>query len=305
MVFLSGMHRSATDTSGLLPQILLMIAASLSFALMGVFVRLASGTHVIWKVFFRNLVVLLVILITVPPRRWPMLIGTPGQRGLLIARGLAGTLGVLGYFIGIQFLPLANASLLNRLNPFFVAAFGAIFLHQPIRWNQALAMALAFAGAIMVIEPGGTFPVWPTAAALSSAMFAGLAYAIIRRISDREDPRTVMAYFAVLSLASTLPLIAILAAPLVIAELPWLAGIGLFAAGGQALLTMAYRRGHAATVSAFGYSNVIFAAILGFLLYDERGSLWFFTGAGLIFISLLILYFIGRRTDGDGRNPRT
>jgi hypothetical protein len=102
MVFLSGMHRSATDTSGLLPQILLMIAASLSFALMGVFVRLASGTHVIWKVFFRNLVVLLVILITVPPRRWPMLIGTRAA-GVCLLRG----------FCSRDPVPaLANASLL-------------------------------------------------------------------------------------------------------------------------------------------------------------------------------------------------
>jgi drug/metabolite transporter (DMT)-like permease len=213
----------------MLRQILLMIAASLSFALMGVFVRAAGQTHIIWKVFFRNAVVLVMILASSPPKTWRLLLGKPGNRVKLVVRGLAGTLGVMGYFIGIQYLPLANASLFNRLNPFFVAAFAAVFLGQSVRWNQTLAMALAFAGAVLVIGPGGDFPFWPTAAALSSAMFAGLAYVVIRSIGREEDPRTVMAYFAAMSLLSTVPVIAVLGAPLHVPELPLLLAIGAFA----------------------------------------------------------------------------
>ncbi len=267
-----------------------MLAASLSFAIMGVFVRSAAETHLIWKVFFRNAIVLVIIVLSMPVAQWGILVGNRGNRLALSARGISGTLGVLGYFIGIQYLPLANASILNRLNPFFVAGFAALFLGQKLKTAQVVSLLLAFAGAVLVVGPGSGFPLLPTAAALSSALFAGLAYTIIRYIGEREDPRTIMAYFAFMSLLSTLPLIILWGAEIRLVELPYLLGIGVFAASGQGLLTLAYRGGHAATVSAFGYSNAVFAGILGFLLYAEKGSPAFYIGAAIILFSLLILY---------------
>ncbi|AHC15102.1 DMT family transporter [Salinispira pacifica] len=271
-------------------QILLMLAASLSFAVMGVFVREAETTHVIWKVFFRNLVVSMLILASMHPSRWKLLLGRPHNRPKLLIRGISGTLGVLGFFIGLTYLPLANASLLNRLNPFFVALFSFFLLSQTLNLKQVISMILAFTGAVFIINPGGSYQLLPSLAALGSAAFAALAYTVIRMLGDGEDPRAIMIYFAGISCISAVPFLVIFQPVLDPTELWALLGIGVFAGLGQALLTMAYRGGHAATISVFGYSTVVFAGILGFFIYDETGSAEFFIGASFVAVSLLILY---------------
>lgn len=285
----------------MLRQIVYMIASSLSFALMGVFVRSAGETHVVWKVFARNFVVLVLILASMPLSSWPKLLGHRENRWKLVVRGLAGTLGIAGYFMGLEFLPLANASILNRLNPFFVSILGVFILRQKLTPVQIISLVLAFAGAVLVVEPGGDFPPIPTFAALASALFAALAYVMIRLIGSSEDPRTVMAYFAALSLLSSIPVILVLHATIAVQDLLSLAAIGVCAGLGQWLLTMAYRDGHAGTIAAFGYSNVVFAAILGWALYGERGSWFFFIGAGLILESLILLYSNQRRTEATAQ----
>lgn len=267
-----------------------MLAASLSFAVMGVFVREAQTTHVIWKVFFRNLVVSMLILASMRPSRWHLLLGQPQNRPKLLIRGISGTLGVLGFFIGLTYLPLANASLLNRLNPFFVALFSFFLLSQTLNVKQIISMVLAFTGAVFIINPAGTYQLLPSLAALGSAAFAALAYTVIRMLGDAEDPRAIMIYFAGISCISAVPFLVIFRPPLVVGELWALLGIGVFAGLGQALLTLAYRGGHAATISVYGYSNVVFAGILGFFIYHETGSVEFYAGAALVALSLLILY---------------
>lgn len=282
-------------TASLSRSIVLMLLASLAFAAMGLLVRLAEETDVMWKVLFRNLVVLLVLLATTKPSQWFSLLGRRENRGLLTLRGLAGTLGILGYFVALTYLPLADASLLNRLNPFFVALLGVPLLGQRLKAHQIIALVLAFVGAWMVINPSGNVLLWPTLAGLGSAAAAGFAYVMIRKIGSRESTSTIMAYFAFFSLLSTLPVILVSGAHLAIDELGLLLAAGACAALGQTFLTYSFKSGHAATVSVFGYSNVVFAGIMGLIAFGERGQPLFYGGAGVILLSLLLLYWMRDR----------
>ncbi len=281
----------------MIKNISLMILSSLSFAIKAVFVRLAGETHVIWKLAFRNLVLLVILLVSLSPGKWRILLGKTENRKYLILRGLAGTLGVLGYFIGLSKLPLAEASILNRLSPFFVALFASFFLKQRLSKLQLLALVMAFSGAILVVNPGGEFPLWPTVAALSSAIAAGFAYTMIRFIGDGEQAKSIMFYFSGFSLISVIPILIISKAEIVMTDITALLAIGVFAAIGQGLLTLALKDGHAATITSFSYSNVLFAAILGFVFFGEKGSPTLYAGGLIILASLLLLYF---RSKYDG-----
>ena len=274
-----------------------MVLSGLSFALMAVAVKFAGDIPLTMKVFFRNLVTLGITSCVAVNMRQNPFGKTPNAR-LLILRSLCGLGGVLLYFLALGKLNLADASLLNKTSPFFVLVFAVVFLKEPFERILLPALAAAFLGALLVIKPGFDYELLPAVAGLGSGMFAGLAYTLVRALRGRESPNRIIFTFSLVSTLATLPfLIASFPRP---TSIQWLAllATGVFAAGGQYGLTFAYHHARASRISVFTYLHVLFALILGFLIWGERPDAASLVGGSLIVGAAVFIHQVGRRRAG-------
>jgi len=280
-----------------------MILSGLSFALMGATVKLAGDTPVTLKVFFRNLVTLgITSVVALNIRENPF--GRPPHARLLVLRSLCGLAGVLLYFTALGGLTLADASLLNKTSPFFVMMFAVVLLKEPFDRILIPALLAAFLGALLVIKPSFDYKLVPAASGFFSGMFAGLAYTMVRALKGRESPNRIIFTFSLISTLITLPFM--IASPPNPTGGQWLAlmGTGVFAAGGQYGLTFAYHNARASRISVFTYLHVLFALIVGYVIWNERLDAASIGGGLLIVGAAVFIHQVGRRRSVAAGPPR-
>lgn len=132
---------------------IMIILSAFFFACMNVSVRLAGDLPSVEKSFFRNLVAaVFAAAILCKNRTVPKV--DKKYWGPLILRCVCGTLGILCNFYAIDHLLVADASILNKLSPFFAIIFSFLLLKEKIRPAQAACVALAFIGCLFVVKPG-------------------------------------------------------------------------------------------------------------------------------------------------------
>ena len=227
-----------------------MVLSGLCFAMMGAAVKLSGDLPLPTKVFFRNLVTLgITSAVAIGLRQNPF--GPTSHLKWLLLRSVSGLLGVFLYFLALDRMNLADASLLNKTSPFFVAVFAVLFLGEKLNRIVVVSLVVAFFGAMLVIKPSFDASMLPALAGLGSGMFAGVAYTIVRGLKGRVSPNRIIFYFSLVSCTATLPFL--VAAPPSPDRGQWFAliGTGIFAAGGQYGLTYAYHYARATRISIF------------------------------------------------------
>jgi drug/metabolite transporter (DMT)-like permease len=273
-----------------------MVVSGLSFALMAAAVKFAGDVPVTMKVFFRNLVTLgITSVVAIKMRQNPF--GRTPHAKLLILRSLCGLGGVLLYFLALDKLSLADASLLNKTSPFFVMVFAVVLLKEQFDRILIPAVLAAFLGAMLVIKPSFDYELLPALGGFASGMFAGMAYTLVRALKGRESPNRIIFTFSLISTLATLPFF--IASPPRPTALQWwaLLGTGVFAAGGQYGLTYAYHHARASRISVFTYLHVLFALILGFVIWDERLDAASIVGGLLIVGAAVFTHWSSRRRE--------
>jgi drug/metabolite transporter (DMT)-like permease len=270
--------------------IIYMLLSAFFFSIMGVAVKFSGNLPLSQKVLFRNLVMFLVIALPLSRRGREIFIGNKGSRGLLLIRSLFGFTGVALYFYSLGKLNLGDASILNKLSPFFVTLFSVLFLKNKLNSYQIPSLIVAFGGALLIIKPQWDLSIIPALAGVGAAITAGAAYTVISHLKGKEAPETVMLWFSGISTLISLPFaLALWETPL---PLEWAAliGTGVFAAVGQYFLTMAYQTAPPAEVSIYNYSHILFSLIMGFLVFGETPDGLSLLGASLIIGVALFLY---------------
>lgn len=191
------------------------------------------------------------------------------NKPLLLARGAAGTVALLLYFHTLQHLDLGTAVTLQNTSPIFTILIAALWLGERPRWVQIPFLALAFVGVAIIKGAGGGIP-WPLLAmGLVAAVFAGLAYNLVRALRTTDHALVVVFYFPFVSLLVVGPWTALRWVRPDTRELGLLLGVGLCTTVAQILLTLAYQRGRAASVSASTYLGVVLALGFGVLFWAE------------------------------------
>jgi drug/metabolite transporter (DMT)-like permease len=257
-----------------------MILSSLCFALMAVAVKLSGDIPTIEKVFFRNIIGL-IIAATLIFRSKGSFLGN--NRRHLFLRAFFGLLGLFLYFYAIDNLPLASAVILNQLSPFFVLVLSAFFLGERILRGQGIALVLALGGVVFVVKPEFNYTMAPALAALFSAFFAAAAYTEVRNLRLTDHPQTIVFYFTALTTMVSIPFL--LAGHFVLPSFPQfvaLVAVGVFATLAQFLLTHAYRYAEAGDLSIYSYGLTIFSIMTGAVVFREFPDMFSFLGVFLI-----------------------
>ncbi len=258
-----------------------IILATLSFSMVGVTVRLAGDMPVLEKVLFRSLVSLIAMgAVAMRYRENPFAHGR--LIPMLILRGIFGTAAMILYFFAIAHLTLADATILNKLSPFFVTIFAVVFLKERLAKHLIPALLLAFAGALLVLKPQLDYRALPAIGGLVSAMCSGAAYTVVRSLRGKLPPYTIVFWFSLVSVATAIvPTAMGYVRP---DPLQWLAllGAGVFATTGQFTLTYAYHQAQASRLSIYNYAHVVFAGIFALMLWGEIPDALSLAGIALI-----------------------
>ena len=261
---------------------LYVLGASLLFALMGGLVKTAQAelpSAVV--VFFRNFLALVILA--------PYLFKAPGPAGLRtehlsrhLIRSLAGLGSMYLFFYTIGRMPLAEAVLLSFTAPLFIPIVARVWIGEPVPPVVPWAVGLGFAGVVLILRPGVGVLRPVALLGLGAGVLMAVAMVSIRRMSDTEPPGRIVFYFSFLAtVVSAIPLAWTWQTPSARA-MGLLLGVALLAVCGQVLLTRGYSLAPAARVGPFSYGNVVFSALIGWLLWSETFSLWSAAGTLLV-----------------------
>ncbi len=281
--------------------ILLMLFAQFSFSIMDLMVKIVvKKIGILETVFFRGLFTMAIILLFMYFRN----ISIYGKnRKLLVLRGILGLLGLLCYVFGINYLKLANAVLLNRSSPIFVVIFSSILLKEKITKKQLIALIMAFIGVINIIKPELKIDLLAGFIGLLSALFSGIAYILVKKLSYYNSPFTIVFYFTLVTTTITGPLLPINFVAPTTSIILILFIVGISSALAQILMTYSYKEGDAGKVSIVSYTSVLFSALWGYLFFKEIQDIRSIIGGILIIISCIILS--SKNKEKEGKNVET
>lgn len=279
---------------------LCIIGSALCFAGMSAFVRLAGDLPTFEKAFFRNFIAAIIVFVLIRRKRIPLRIPKEG-RPMVLMRCVFGTIGLLMNFYAIDRLALADANMLNKLSPFFAILFSYFLLKERVRPVQAIAVAGAFVGALLIIKPSGSnLQLVPAVGGFIGGMGAGAAYTCLRKATQQGvRSQLIVLCFSCFSCLVTIPFIL---ADFVLPsarQLLLLILCGLCGAGGQFSITAAYTFGPAREISVYDYTQVIFSAALGFFLFDQIPDVYSFVGYALIIAMAVVNFLYNNRTSAQ------
>ena len=262
--------------------IMYIIVSAFFFALMGLFVKLSGDLPTIQKSFFRNAVAMIFAFVVITKNhQWELPKGK--NISYLLIRAVAGTVGILCNFYAVSRINLADASMLNKLSPFFAVVFSIFLLKEKANWKQFLAVTLAFIGALFVMKPTFSFDGLPSFMGFVGGLMAGLAYTYVRKLTQNGFKGSlVVFYFSMFSCVVTLPWLILDFTPMSSSQWLYLILAGLSASGGQFFITAAYSKAPAKEISVYDYSQIIFTTLLSLIVFGELPDGLSFLGYGII-----------------------
>ena len=250
--------------------ILCILGAAFFFALMNLFVQLSGELPIMQKAFFRNIVACFFAFFLILKSGGGFRIGK-GNFKYMMGRSIAGVAGVVCNFYAISHLnSISDASMLNKLSPFFAILFSIVLIGERPDTVEWLTIVTAFAGALFVIKPSAGLASFPALIGLFGGLGAGIAYAFVRKLGLRgERGPMIVLFFSASSSLMLLPGMILSYEPMTTGQLLSLVMAGVSATGGQYCITAAYSYSPAKEISVYDYTQVLFAALLGFLLLGQ------------------------------------
>jgi S-adenosylmethionine uptake transporter len=280
-----------------------MIAASLFFALMSVCIKYASPYFgPLEIVCYRGAVGIVFMWALARSRRVNLATSVPLMH---VWRNIVGVSALTAWFYAIAHLPLATAMTLNYMSGVWVAAFligGTLLMGRltDVRRQGPLVLAVmaSFAGVVMMLRPTlEQNQLFAGLIGLISGLLSALAYMQVASLGRVGEPeaRTVFYFSVGAALAGGVGMSFFEVHPLNSAQALWLLPIGVLAALGQLCMTRAYTRGATMIVANLQYSGIVFAALLGLALFDDRIALIGWLGMVTIVASGIVATFLRAR----------
>ena len=221
-----------------------------------------------------------------------------------LTRGMIGLTTMVLAFAGLTYLPLAEAATIGFAAPLFSVALSALILGEPVGKHRWSAVALGFAGVLIVMRPGGSHL---PAIGLTLALFAALGTAAVtitlRQIGRTEATPTIVLWFTCFSMAMTGLLLPFYSRAHDGSTWAILLVLGLCGGLGQLFLTSALRFAPVSVVVPFDYSQLIWAVLLGWALFGTQPAASTWAGAALIVASGLYTLFREHKIGRDKPRP--
>jgi drug/metabolite transporter (DMT)-like permease len=268
---------SAPNKHTALHGIYFKLSSLVLFCTMDSMVKALGGTYESFQLMvFRSAVAMVPVAVLIW-RAGGLKIVRANRPWLQAARVCIGFGSMLGFFYVFPRMPLVDAYAISYAAPLFMVALSVPLLREPVGWRRWSAVAVGFAGVLIMLDPWG-IEFQPISLILLVATFCYALSTILVRLLSRHDHDVVtLFWFALASTAASL-----------VGAIPewkwpppmdwvWLVILGLLGGVAQILITRAWRLAPAAVLAPFDYSSIVLAMLFGYLWFHEEpsGTVWF------------------------------
>ncbi len=264
--------------------IFLMVASMALFGIEDMFLKWAAEGLPLGQIIFVSGVFGLPVFVLMAGRQGRGVLVTEALQPAVLARNIGEMIGTAGYVAALATVPLSTVSAVLQAMPLAVTMAAAVFMQETVGWRRWSAIAVGFLGVLIVIRPGldGFRP----EALYVLITVAGLT---LRDLASRRIPAVVTTAQVSawgLMAVTLLGVIMMLWSGEVQAVSAWqslvLLGAVAFGTGGYWAITAATRTGEVSVVAPFRYTRLVFAIVIGALIFGEWPDGFTYLGAGLI-----------------------
>lgn len=210
---------------------------------------------------------------------------------LQIARGLSILASLTFIFGSLQFLPLAEATVINFTGPLFMVALAGPMLGERVGWRRWAAVIVGLAGAMIVVRPGSVVFQWAALMPIASAIFFALFQLLTRKIAGHDGALTTLFYTQIVAAAGATLAAPFFWSPLTLYQLgfAFLAGcVGLTA---HICMFNAFRLADASLLAPINYTRIVTSVLLGYWIFGDLPDLYTILGGAVIIGSgLFVIY---------------
>lgn len=221
-----------------------------------------------------------------------------GRPGLQVARGLAMAASAILFTLALKALPLADATAISFVAPIFIMALSTKVLGERVGAQGWIAALVGLIGVMIIIRPGSSMFTPAALLPLTSALAWAATIVVTRKMSETEEPVTTLAWSAVVGFAVLSTLLPFHWVTPQLEQIGLGLLIGVTATTGQLLMIKAYANADASSLAPFTYGQLIWACILGFVIFGGIPGPWTFIGAAVIVASGLYIGRAGRDASG-------
>jgi drug/metabolite transporter (DMT)-like permease len=201
----------------------------------------------------------------------------------VVMRALFDAFATMTYLTSLFHLPIANATAINMATPLFITLFAVVAFRETVGPGRWVAIATGFTGVLLVVQPSGAaFNAYALLCLGGTLLHASRD--LMTRTIDRGIPSiliTLSTAVAVTVLAGIWTLFSEWRA-FTMAQLALLAAASVFLSGGYFLLTVAMRGGEMSLIAPFRYTALLFAIVLGYVVWGDIPNALAWTGIALL-----------------------
>jgi drug/metabolite transporter (DMT)-like permease len=265
--------------------LLLMTAGFFAFSCADMMAKLLTADFHPVQIAWTRLFGLLAAVIVVIVMRGPGILRSNAP-ALQIFRGVIAIGSSLSFIYALKYIPLADAVSVTFIAPFIVTILGAFLLGEQVGRRRWIAIAIGFAGVLIIIRPGaGVFH-----PAIGFVIVAAVSFAVrqivSRYLGNSEATLTTVAYTAITACSLLfIPMLMVWKTPATSEHVLLFTLMALVAALGELLIIRALETADAVVVAPMQYSLIIFSTIWGFLVFAELPDVVTWVGAGIVVTS--------------------
>lgn len=225
-----------------------------------------------------GLALLLPVLGRIPAARL-----TSGQLRLFALRGVAHTFGVILWFHAMTRITIAEVTAMNYMTPIYVTLSAALVLGERLAARRLIAIALAFAGAMVILRPGIRPLTDGHLAMVFTAIFLAFSYLVAKRMADEVPASIVVAMLSIVVTIGLIPFaVAVWRWP-TLSETGWMMVVAILATSGHYTMTRAFAEAPVSVTQPVTFLQLVWSVALGAIVFGEAADGWVIFG-GLIII---------------------
>ncbi|WP_353397531.1 DMT family transporter [Pseudophaeobacter arcticus] len=211
---------------------------------------------------------------------------TPKLWLLFVGRGVVHSGGVMLWFFAMTQIPLAEVTAMNYLSPIYVTLGAAVFLGEKLAARRIAAVVAALIGAVIILRPGFREISPGHIAMMFTALAFGASYLLAKFTVDDTNPVMVVAMLSIWVTLGLAPFAAVVWVTPSLGELAILFAVACFATAGHFTMTLAFAAAPVTVTQPVTFLQLIWATLLGALVFSEPVDIWVVFGGGLILAAI-------------------
>lgn len=266
-----------------------MLASAVSFTLMTLLIKLLGRDYpAALQTLYRQLAGVLVLLPVI--LRDPRAAFHTTRLGILLFRGVAGTVGMVLAFYAYQKLPLADANALSFTRTLWLVPLAAFVLKEHVGPRRISATLAGFGGALLMLQPSAHPNLgWPAAAAVASAFLFAFTVTGMKIMTRDHTTLTLMSWSTVLGFVLAIPPAVFVWRVPPLGDVALLGAMGVLGTITQACYIKGMAEGDAAVMAPMDYSRLIFAIVFGYVIFGEVPNSMTMLGTSIVIASTLYI----------------